>query len=501
MSDAPTRPATAGESAPPRPNAVVAVLAFSGIVVSLMQTLVIPIVGQLPTYLNASASDTAWAITATLLAAAVATPVMGRLGDMYGKRRMLLISMSMLIIGSVVAGLSDSLTPMIVGRALQGLASGVIPLGISILRDELPAERLGSATAMISASLGVGGALGLPAAALIADNFDWHALFWTSAALGVVALVLVSALVPESKVRTGGRFDVPGAIGMAAGLMCLLLAISKGADWGWGSGTTLGLFAAAVVVLAAWGFYELRVTEPLVDLRVSARPQVLVTNAASVAIGFAMFSMSLVIPQLLQLPEQTGYGLGRSLLTAGLVMAPSGLVMMALAPVSARVSRAKGPKVTLMIGALIVAAGYGLNVVLMAEVWHFVLASCVIGAGIGFCYGAMPALIMGAVPASETGSANSLNTLMRSLGTSVASAVAGVVLAQMTTRLGSFAVPSEDAFRTVLALGSGAALVGFVVAAFIPRRRPEGPTAARAESATGAGTASAASAEVPAAKA
>ncbi|MFE9937150.1 MFS transporter [Streptomyces hirsutus] len=504
MSDAPTRPATAGESAPPRPNAVVAVLAFSGIVVSLMQTLVIPIVGQLPTYLSASASDTAWAITATLLAAAVATPVMGRLGDMYGKRRMLLISMSMLIIGSVVAGLSDNLTPMIVGRALQGLASGVIPLGISILRDELPAERLGSATAMISASLGVGGALGLPAAALIADNFDWHALFWTSAALGVVALVLVSALVPESKVRTGGRVDVPGAIGMAAGLMCLLLAISKGADWGWGSGTTLGLFAAAVVVLAAWGFYELRVTEPLVDLRVSARPQVLVTNAASVAIGFAMFSMSLVIPQLLQLPEQTGYGLGRSLLTAGLVMAPSGLVMMALAPVSARVSRAKGPKVTLMIGALIVAAGYGLNVVLMAEVWHFVLASCVIGAGIGFCYGAMPALIMGAVPASETGSANSLNTLMRSLGTSVASAVAGVVLAQMTTRLGSFAVPSEDAFRTVLALGSGAALVGFVVAAFIPRRRPEGPTAARAESATGAGTASAAStasAEVPAAKA
>ncbi|WP_042168976.1 MFS transporter [Streptomyces sp. NBRC 110035] len=496
MPDALARPATAGGSAPPRPHVVVAVLAFSGIVVSLMQTLVIPIVGQLPQFLNASASDTAWAVTATLLAAAVATPVMGRLGDMYGKRRMLLLSMSMLVVGSVVAGLSDSLTPMIVGRALQGLASGVIPLGISILRDELPAERLGSATAMISASLGVGGALGLPAAALIADNFDWHALFWTSAALGVVALALVAALVPESEVRTGGRFDLPGAVGMAAGLMCLLLAISKGADWGWGSGTTLGLFAAAVVVLTAWGFLELRVTEPLVDLRVSARPQVLVTNAASVAIGFAMFSMSLVVPQLLQLPEQTGYGLGKSLLTAGLVMAPSGLVMMALAPVSALVSRARGPKVTLMTGALIVAAGYGPNVVLMAGAWHFVLASCVIGAGIGFCYGAMPALVMGAVPASETGSANSLNTLMRSLGTSVASAVAGVVLAQMTTRLGAFAVPSESAFRTVLALGSGAALVGFVVAAFVPRERPAGPGAPVVPVARGAsGTAEASTAD------
>ncbi|WP_442803413.1 MFS transporter [Streptomyces pseudogriseolus] len=484
MSDAPEQSAPTGTAAPPRTGAVVPVLALGGIVVSLMQTLVIPIVGQLPQYLNASPSDAAWAVTATLLAAAVATPVMGRLGDMYGKRRMLLVSMAMLVVGSVVAGLSDSLTPVIVGRALQGLSSGVIPLGISILRDELPAERLGSATAMISASLGVGGALGLPLAALIADNFDWHALFWTSAALGVVALVLVLALVPESKVRSGGRFDVVGAAGMAAGLICLLLAISKGGDWGWTSGTTLGLFAAAVVVLVGWGFFELRTEGPLVDLRTTARPQVLITNLASVAIGFAMFSMSLVIPQVLQLPEQTGYGLGQSLLSAGLVMAPSGLVMMALAPVSALVTRARGPKVTLMIGALIVAAGYGLNVALMSEVWHFVLASCVIGAGIGFCYGAMPTLIMGAVPASETGAANSLNTLMRSIGTSVASAVAGVVLAQMTTRFGPYALPSEDAFRTVLALGAGAALLGFVVAAFIPKQRG----AAGAESVVTEGT-------------
>ncbi|MFF8637202.1 MFS transporter [Streptomyces pilosus] len=477
MSDALDRAAAAGAAPPPKPAAVVPVLAFAGIVVSLMQTLVIPIVGQLPQYLNASASDAAWAVTATLLAAAVATPVMGRLGDMYGKRRMLLLGMAMLVAGSVVAGLSDSLVPMIVGRALQGLSSGVIPLGISILRDELPAERLGSATAVISASLGVGGALGLPTAALIADNLDWHALFWTSAALGVVALVLVAVLVPESTVRTGGRFDVVGAAGMAAGLICLLLAISKGADWGWASGTTLGLFAAAAVVLLAWGFYQLRVDQPLVDLRSTARPQVLITNLASVAIGFAMFSMSLVIPQLLQLPERTGYGLGQSLLSAGLVMAPSGLVMMALAPVSALVSRARGPKVTLMIGALVVASGYGLNVLLMDEVWHFVLASCVIGAGIGFTYGAMPALIMGAVPASETGAANSLNTLMRSIGTSVASAVAGVVLAQMTTRFGPYALPGEDGFRTVLALGAVAALVGFAVAAFIPRQRAAGALA------------------------
>ncbi|MFC7894454.1 MFS transporter [Streptomyces sp. NPDC057381] len=471
----------------PRPNAVVAVLALAGIVVSLMQTLVIPIVPELPKLLNAPASDAAWAVTATLLAAAVATPVVGRLGDMVGKRRMLVLSLALLIAGSAVCGLSDTLAPMVVGRALQGLSAAVIPLGISIMRDELPAERLAGATALMSASLGVGGALGLPAAALIADNLDWHMLFWLSGALGAVALVLVLALVPESSVRTGGRFDVPGGIGMAAGLVCLLLAISKGADWGWTDGTTLGLFAAAVVILPAWGRWELRSPQPLVDLRTTARRQVLFTNLASIAIGFSMFAMSLVLPQLLQLPEATGYGLGRSLLTAGLVMAPSGLVMMAFAPVSAKVSKAKGPKVTLMTGALIVAAGYGLNIVLMAEVWQLVLASCVISAGIGFTYGAMPALIMGAVPASETAAANSLNTLMRSIGTSLASALAGVVLAQMTIGLGGFALPSENAFRVVMGLGAGTALLAFLLASFIPRHRPGAGSAARPAPATGTG--------------
>ncbi|WP_416985303.1 MFS transporter [Streptomyces sp. T028] len=499
MSHAHPAPAPAGVSAPAetarRAGLVVAVLAFGGIVVSLMQTLVIPIVPELPKLLDASASDAAWAVTATLLAAAVATPVMGRLGDMYGKRRMLLVSLVMLVAGSVTAALSDTLAPMIVGRALQGLASGVIPLGISIMRDELPAERLGSATALMSASLGVGGALGLPAAALIADHFDWHALFWTSAALGVVAAVLVPLCVPESPVRAGGRFDVVGALGMAAGLVCLLLAISKGADWGWDSTTTLGLFGAAAVVLLVWGLFELRVARPLVDLRTTARRQVLVTNLASLAFGFSMFAMSLILPQLLQLPEATGYGLGRSLLAAGLVMAPTGLVMMATAPLSALVSRAHGPKVTLMTGAVIVAAGYGLGVVLMDAVWQLVLVSCVVGAGIGFAYGAMPALVMGAVDPSETAAANSLNTLMRSIGTSTASAVAGVILARMTTTFGTVALPSENGFKVVMAVGSGAAVLALVVAVFLPRQQGAGaepevrPAVVRDERALGAAVA------------
>jgi MFS family permease len=433
---------------------IVGVLAFAGIVVALMQTLVVPLIPELPALLHTSASNASWAITATLLAGAVATPVLGRLGDMYGKRRVLLISLGLLVIGSVVCGLSNTLGPMVVGRALQGCAVGVIPLGISIMRDELPAEKLGSAMALMSSSLGVGGALGLPAAAALAEHANWHLLFWLSAVLGVVVAGLILLVVAESPLRGGGRFDLLGAAGLSVGLISLLLGISKGAEWGW---------------------WELRVTGPLVDLRTTARRQVLVTNLASIVVGFSFYAMSLVLPQLLQLPSSTGYGLGQSMLVAGLCLGPSGLTMMAVSPLSARLTAARGPKVSLMIGSLIIAVGYGLAIAFMTAVWELAIVACVIGVGIGLGYAAMPALIMAAVPRAETASANGVNTLMRSIGTSTSSAVVGVVLANLTTHFGSSDLPSQTGFRVALAIGGIAALVGVLVASFIPARRAVSP--------------------------
>ncbi len=465
-----------------RSSGIVTVLAAAGIVAALMQTLVVPLIGDLPQILDTTASNASWVITITLLVGSVATPVTGRLGDLLGKRRMLLFCSVPLVLGSVTCALATSLVPMIVGRGLQGLGVGMVPLGISALRELVPPQKLGSSIALMSATMGIGGALGLPIVALVIQNTSWRALFWGCVVLSVLVGVLIWRLIPATPaLAAGGRFDFVGAIGLGVGLVSLLLAVSKGAVWGWGSASILGLFATAVIVLLVWGWWELHTADPLVDLRVTARRQVLLTNAASVVVGFAMYAQSLIVPQLLQLPEATGYGLGQSMLAMGLWMAPGGIVMMGVSPLGAKLSAARGPKVTLFVGALIVALGYGSSMVLMSSAWGLMLVVAICGAGTGFAYGAMPALIMSAVPPSETGSANSFNTLMRSVGTSVAAAVVGVVLAQMSVAVGGgHTIPTEDGFRTGLLIGCGVALVAAAIALAIPGRKPA-PTVVEAD--------------------
>ncbi|MEU3652866.1 MFS transporter [Streptomyces sp. NPDC032161] len=450
---------------------VVPVLAFAGITVAVMQTLLVPVIKDLPAFLRTTPSNATWVMTATLLAGAVATPIMGRLGDLYGKRKMLLASLAVMVTGSLICGFTDALVVMIVGRALQGFAMGVIPLGIGIMRDELPRERLGSALALMSSSIGVGGGLALPAAALIAQRFDWHTLFFAAAGLGVLAMVLTVLAVPETTLRAPGRFDLVGALGLSAGLVCLLLPVTKGSDWGWTSGTTLGLIGSALLVLGLWGLFELRIAAPLVDLRTTARREVLLTNLASIMVGVAFYAVSLVLPQLLQLPTATGYGLGQSLVVAGLCVAPLGLTMMFVTPLYARLSARRGPKASLMLGMLVIGVGYGAGLGLMDAAWQTVVITVVIGAGIGLAYSSLPALINGAVDPSETGAANGLNSLMRSIGTSASSAVIGMVLANTSVRTGGVAVPSMEGFRTSFLIAAGAVAAGLALAAFLPSQR------------------------------
>jgi MFS family permease len=465
----PTTPWSPDRVSSSRPTAVIGVLASCGLAVSLMQTLVVPLLPVFPRLLSASPATVAWLVTATLVAAAVCAPVLGRLGDMYGKRRMLLVGLGIVTFGSALGAAAPNVGVLIAARALQGVAMGVIALGISVMRDLLPPERVGSGIALMSSSLGIGGAVGLPLTGVVAQHASWRWLFAGAAVLGAVQFLLVLLTVRESPLRTGGRFDLPGAVGLSAALVCLLLAISKGNEWGWGSALVLGLLVAAALLFALWTCWELRASRPLVDLRVSARPAVLWTNVASIVIGFGMFAGFLVTTQILQAPQATGYGFGLSLIAAGVALLPIGGAMTIFSPVSARVSRRRGARTTLVLGAVVLALGNVLMATLPGSLPLILAASTTTAIGAALAYSAIPLLIMDAVPTGETAAANSLNTLMRMLGTSSCSAFVAAVATGLTTSVAGQVLPAAAAYMVIYLVAAGAAVLGATIAALTPR--------------------------------
>ena len=452
---------------------IIAVLCLAGTTVSLQQTMVIPLLPGFATLFGLSTDDVSWLVTATLVTSAVATPVVARLADSHGKRLMMLVCILVMTIGSLVAALSGGhFITLVIGRSLQGFAAALIPVGISILRDELPRERVGSAVALMSATLGIGGALGLPLGGLLFQQFGWPSVFWVSVGVGLAIGVAVLVVVPESAVKTRGRFDLLGAVMLSVALTSLLLAISKGGTWGWGSERTLLLLGLTVVVLAVWFPYSLRVSQPLVDLRTSARRPVLLTNIASILVGFALMANILISTQQLQQPV-AGSGFGLSAVGAGLAMIPAGLAMVAFSPVSGAMINRLGGRITLMAGTLIMGVGYIGRVFNTDTLAALIVGSTVVSIGSAVAYAAMPSLIMANVPITETASANGLNALLRALGTSTASAAIAALLSLVTITVGTVELPAADAFRDVFWLAAAAALVACGVVWFVPKRARE----------------------------
>lgn len=433
-----------------------------------MHSLLIPIQAELPALLDASRGETAWVITITILVSCVCTPITGRLGDMYGKRLIILILLSLLTVGSVLCAVTTGVIPMLIGRGLQGMGMGVIPLGIALLRDAVPAPKLGSAIALVSATMGVGAAVGLPVAALITSVGHWRLLFIVATALSIAALALCAAFLPPSLPGVGGRVDVLGVIGLATWLTALLLVLSKGNEWGWMSPWIIGCAVCAAIVLVMWGWFEWRRSEPLVDVRVSLRAPVLLTNIASTAMGFSMFVPSIAFPQILALPTASG-GVGLPLLIAGLVLMPSGLAMLAMSPIAGRMIDRFGPKPLLVVGSVTLLAAYLLALALPTAGWSIAIVMTVVGVGIGLGYAAMPALIMRAVPQQETAAANGLNTLVRALGVAVASAIVAGVLAHSagTSATGD---PTPAGFHLTLLLGAASAVISVALSIAVPGR-------------------------------
>ncbi|GHF34390.1 MFS transporter [Streptomyces griseoluteus] len=472
-------------AAPPRlrERLTIPVLASGGILMAVMQTVVVPLLPDLPRLTGSSPAAVSWMVTATLLSGAVLTPVLGRAGDMYGKRRVLTSALALMTVGSVLCALSSDITVLITARALQGAAASVVPLSISILRDELPPQRRGSAVALMSSTVGIGAALGLPLAALVVQYADWHTMFWLTSALGLLGVAATWWAVGESPVREAGRFDVVGALGLAVALVALLLAVSQGGQWGWTSPAVLGLFAAFAVVVALWWRQQLRTARPLVDLRLVTRPRVGLSHVAALLTGFAFYANSLVTAQLVQAPEASGYGLGLSIVATGLCLLPGGVTMLLFSPLSARISARRGPRITLALGAAVIACGYALRIADSRDLWMIILGATVVATGTTLAYSALPTLILRAVPAAQTASANGVNVLMRTIGQAVSSAAVAAVLVHHTSLVGGLPVPTLHGYLMAFAMAGAVALAACAAALTIPGDgTPDGTP--RAEGAT-----------------
>jgi MFS family permease len=443
---------------------------LGALVVSLAQSLLIPVLATLPATLDASVDTIQWLLTSTLLVAAVSVPLFGRLGDMFGAKRMLLVAVGALVVGSLITANTSNVGLLILGRAVQGVSAAAIPLGIGLLSALLPRERAGGAIALISAMLGVGGALGLPFAGIIAEHFDFHALFWITGAAAVIAFVGIWFAVPESPFRSGGRVDVVGAALLAGTLVCLLLPLAEGSDWGWGSVRTIGLLALSVALLVAFGWSQTRIASPLVDLSTLRRRPLVLTNIATLFFGFALFASLIGTASYVQAPESSGYGFGSSIVVGGLAMLPGGLCMLLFAPISARMIAWRGAHQVLAIGGVIVALGWLFRIVFTGSLTQVIIGATVVGIGTSIGYASMPALINQFTPREEIAAANGLNMLVRSVGSSLASAIGGSILAAITISVGAFALPSLTAYRVLFVICAVAALLAAFAALFIPAR-------------------------------
>lgn len=444
-------------------------LAITVMVVALLQTVVIPVLADIGKALDASSSAVGWTVTANLLAAAVLTPILGRLGDVRGRRPVLLGILLVVAAGSLLAALTTSLPLLILARILQGASFGLFPLAIGVLRDELPAQRLTGAMAVVSGTLGIGGGIGLVLTGLLTrDGGDYHRIFWLSLAVTLVSLVLAAVTVPKHGPVGGGKIDWLGGGVLGAGLVLLLLPLSQGHEWGWSSLATIGCLVASVIVFALWIVLERRVDEPLVLPSLLNNRPFMITNAAGLLIGVAMFVSFLGVSGFVQAPSEVGYGFSASVLAASSVyLLPGALAGVVVAPIGGRLVHRFGGRFTLILASLVGAVGFAFIAVLHTASWQLILGVLFINSAVSLGYAAMPALIVDEVRPDQTGVANSVNSIARSVGSSLASAV---VITLLSSHLLPIGLPKESSYVIAFVIGAvGLTLSAVIVAVGLPR--------------------------------
>jgi len=457
-----------------RPGVILAVLSLGGAAYALLQSLVVPALPVLRQDLHTTTSGVAWVFTSYLLAASVVTPIAGRLGDMFGKKRVLVITLGGLAVGSLLAAVVHTLPLMIVARTIQGLGGAVFPLAFGIVRDEFPRERVAGAIALISGILGIGGGLGIVLAGPILQGLSYHWLFWIPLVVTTISAVAAIVFIPESPLRAPGNVHWLGAVLLSGWLVALLLAVSEAPTWGWGSAKTIGLIVLGVLIACAWVWKENRAVHPLVDMKMMRLPAVWTTNLAALLIGFGMYSAFVLIPQFVQTPRSTGYGYGASVSQAGLFLVPTTIAMMIFSPIGGRLSGVVGSKVPLVAGTVVTLISF----VVLATAgsrWEIYVASALLGIGVGFAFASLANLIVEAVRPDQTGVASGMNTIVRTIGGAIGAEVGASILSGNALQSG---FPDKHGYTVTFGLCAAVLGVGVLASLAVPGRRRQSAAAA-----------------------
>lgn len=454
----------------PRGRAILAVLVAMAIMASLQSSVVVPLVAHIPGIFGVSAAQASWIVTSTMLGASVAAPIVSRLADLVGKRRVVVATLLVVGLGSLLVAVSNVFLVAVLGRTMQGFAMSLTPVAMSIIRDVLPRDRVGFGVALLSGTMSLGTALGLPFAGLLYWLWGWHALFWVTAVLAPCLAVASWRLLPASAPVVRQHFDALGAVLLVGALIPLLLVISQGEDWGWTSSRVPLLAGLAVVCGLAWVGWERRAPVPLVDLRLAVRREVAFTNAATLIIAGGMLANMYLTSQQLGVPRGVPGGLGLSSGMVGLAMVGPAAVLIVMSPGLGPLLTRLGGRTVLLAGALVMAAAYVARIWLDGSSVAVVIGAMLVGVGIAMGFCAQPLIIMSSVPPDYASSANGINALFRTVGTSISIAAIAALTSATSTRLGGAEYPTLRTFH--LAFGTCAVLlvVGAGLVLRIPRR-------------------------------
>jgi EmrB/QacA subfamily drug resistance transporter len=458
-----------------RPRTTFAVLALGVAAFALLQSLVIPVLTTVQHELHTTQGTVTWVLTAHLLSASIMTPILGRVGDMMGKKRVFVATLAALAVGSLLAAVATSIGVLIAARVIQGIAGGMVPVAFGIIRDEFPAAKVAGAVGALASLTAVGAGLGIVLAGPIVDVLDYHWLFWLPLILTVAAAVCAIAFVPESPVRTPGRISWLPALLLSAWLVALLVALSEAPAWGWQSGRVIGLLGTAAVLAAVWVAAELRATTPLIDMKMMRQRAVWTNNLVALLIGLGMYATFAFLPEFVQTPTIAGYGFGASITLSGLMLLPSSLTMFAVGVLAGRLTRLVGGKVLVVTGCLIGCGAMSMLAFAHQDQWEIFVAGAIMGVGFGLVFSAMSALIVAAVPASQTGVATGMNANIRTIGGSIGAAVMASIV---TSQLGPSSLPKQSGYTTGFAAMAGGLALAALAALLLPSarrlRRPTG---------------------------